>query len=241
LQLKAMGIMGYDAMNMGVPELLLADMLSGKESTGGARSNEAFPYIASNLLFDCCRPPGVREYLIKEVGGLRVAILGIIDPDQLKNRDDLKEFKVIEPKAALSKLIPEIRAKADVVVLMCQMGEMPAMALVEAVPGIDVAVFAERNYLMKPPEKHAILLDTGEKGAALGLLTVTLDDKRRVGVSERRTIVLDESVPDNKAMLGLVETHKREQWLKENKEKLEVLQLTPEQFMQQYKPQETKN
>jgi len=231
LQLKAMGIMGYDAMNLGVPELLLADMLSRKESPGGARSNESFPYIASNLLFGCCKPAGVREYIIKEVGGIKVAILGIIDPDKLKDRDDLKEFKVIEPKAALSKLIPEIRAKADVVILMAQMAEIETLALFEAVPGIDVAVFAEKNYFMEQPKKHAMLLQPADKGMELGLLTLTLDDKRRLKVSERRDIPLDDTVPDNKAMRGLVEAHKREQWLKENKEKIEVLQQTPQEFM----------
>jgi len=233
-----MGIMGYDAMNLGVPELLLADMLSRQESTGGARSNDAFPYIASNLLFDCCRPPGVREYLIKEVGGVRVAILGIIDPDQLKNRDDLKGFEVMEPKAALDRLLPEVRGTADLVILMCQLGEIKTMALVEAVQGIDVALFAERNYLMKPPEKKAILLDA-ENGKDLGLLKITLDDKRRPSVGERREISLDESVPDNKAMLGLVEAHKREQRLKENKKEMEVLQQTPQEFMKRNRKEQT--
>jgi 5'-nucleotidase/UDP-sugar diphosphatase len=232
LHLQAMGQMGYDALNMGTPELHF-----GKEFLEQTRV--PFPYIASNLLYGGGRLPWMREYMIKEVGGIKVALLGVLDPDDLKDRDDLKGFEVIEPKVALDKLLPEVRGKADLVILMGQLGEIKTMALVEAVPGIDVAIFADMNYIVKPPEKNTILLLNTEKGGALGLLTITLDDQRRLSVSERRDVPMDSSVPDNKKMLGFVETHKREQWLKENKEKLEVLKLTPQEFMKRNRQEQT--
>ena len=225
--------MGYDALNLGTPELLF-----GKELLEQTRV--PFPYIASNLLYGGGRLPWMREYMIKEVGGIKVAILGILDPDDLKNRDDLKGFEVIEPKAALDRLLPEVRGKADLVILLGQLGEAKTMALVEAVPGIDVALYSEMHFIVKPPEKNAILLLTAEKGTALGLLTITLDDQRRLRVGERRNVSLDGSVPDDKEMLGLVETHKREQRLKEQKEKMEVLQMTPQEFMKRL-PKELTN
>jgi hypothetical protein len=109
------------------------------------------------------------------------------------------------------------------------------------VPGIDVILFAERNMLVRDPDKDTILLRVADKGATLGLLTMTLDEGRRIAVAEKRDIALGDSVPDNEAMKGLVEKHKREQVLAEHKEEMKLLQLTPEQFMQQHKPQETKN
>lgn len=224
--------MGYDALNLGTPELHF-----GKEFLEQTRA--PFPYIASNLLYGGGRLPWMREYMIKEVGGIRVALLGVLDPDDLKNRDDLKGFEVMDPKAALDRLLPEVRGKADLVILMGQLGEIKTMALVEAVPGIDVAIFAERNYAAKPPEKNAILLETAERGAELGLLTITLDDQRRLSVSERRDVPMDGSVPDNKEMLGLVEAHKREQRLKENKEQMETLKMTPQEFMKRHRQEQT--
>ena len=79
LHLKAMERMGYDALNLAGPELSL-----GKEFLERSRSLVSFPYIASNLLYEGGRLPWIREYVIKEVGGIKVAILGILDPDDFK-------------------------------------------------------------------------------------------------------------------------------------------------------------
>jgi 5'-nucleotidase/UDP-sugar diphosphatase len=241
LHLQAMELMGYDALNLGIPELLL-----GKEFLERTSSQVTFPYIASNLLYGGSRLPWTREYVIKEVGGMKVAILGILDPDDLKSPppDDVKGFTVISPKAALDRLLPEVRGKADLVILLSQLGEARTLALVEAARGIgiDVAIFSERNYLVKPPEKNAILLQTWSRGTGVGLVTITLGDKRILSVSERRDVPLDPSVPDNERILWLVETYKRERAIKEekpNKERMEWLQLTPEEFMKRYRKEQT--
>jgi len=242
--LKAMELMGYDALNMGSSELYF-----GKEFLEHTRSRVSFPYIASNLLYGGSRLPWTREYIIKEVGGIKVAILGILDPDDFKeipNQDDVKGFQVIPPEAALNRLLPEVRGKADLVILLSQLGEKKVLALVEAVQGIDVAIFSERNYLVTPPEKNVILFQTGSKGMTMGLVTITLDDKRALSVSERRDVLLDSSVPDNGEILGLVETYKKEQEInqelkkeKAKKELIEGLQLTPEGFMERLRKGQT--
>ena len=210
--------MGYDALNLGVPELSL-----GKEFLEFTRSRVSFPYIASNLLYRGGRPLWIREYAIKEVGGVKVAILGVLDPEDLKQisgLDNAKGFEAISPQAALARLVPEIRLKADLVVLLSQFGELgekKIRALVEAVPGIDVAVFSEKNYLVQPPEKNVIFLETKNRGRLIGLVTITLDSKGARSVGERRLIQLDKSVPDNGEILGLVQTYKKEQEIKQEK------------------------
>jgi 5'-nucleotidase / UDP-sugar diphosphatase len=229
--LKAMERMGYDALNLGVPELSF-----GKEFLERTRSQVSFPYIASNLLYRGGRLPWIREYVIKEVGGIKVAILGILDPDDFKeipNQDDIKGFEVIPPEAALNRLLPEVRGKADLVILLSQLGkfrEKENLALVEAVQGIDVAIFSEKNYLVTPTQK-VISFHTGIEGAIMGMVTITLNDQRVLSVSERRIIPLDHSVPDNGEMLGLIETYKKEQEIKMEKMKKELtegLQSTPQ-------------
>jgi 5'-nucleotidase / UDP-sugar diphosphatase len=243
LSLKAMDRMGYDALNLGIPELSF-----GKEFLESNRSQVSFPYIASNLLYGGVRLPWTREYIIKEVGGIKVAILGILDPDDLKeipNQDDVKGFEVIPPETALNRLLPEVRGKADLVILLSQLGELGEIktrALLDAVQGIDVAIFSERNFVIKPPEKNVILLQTGSRGTTMGQVTVTLDNKRALSVSERRDVPLDRSVPDNGEILGLVETYKKDQEIKKEemkKEMIEVLQLTPDEFMERYRKKQT--
>ena len=238
MNLKAMERMGYDALNLGVPELSF-----GKEFLERTHSQVSFPYIASNLLEGGSRPSWIREYVIKEVGGVKVAILGVLDPEDFKkipNQGDVKGLEVIPPEVALNRLLPEVRGKADLVILLSQLGELgekKTLALVEAVEGIDVAIFPERNYAVKPPEKETIILQTGFRGMAMGLLSITTDAEGALRVSERRDIPLDSSVSDNREILGLIEAYKKEQEIKKSQSERELregLKLTPEEFFRSY-------
>ncbi len=239
--LKTMEMMGYDALNIGGPELQF-----GKEFLERSRSRVSFPYIASNLLYRGDRLPWTSEYIIKEADGINVAILGVFDPDDLAHipkQEQEKVFEAIPPEAALKKLVPEVRKKADLVILLSQLNASKNLALLEAVEGIDVTIFSGCNDLLneKPPE-NTVILSTGCKGMTMGLVNLTLDDKRVPGVSEKRYVPMDLSVPGNEAIARLVEAHKKEQELNEQKMKKELmegLKLTPQEFMERYRKNQT--
>jgi len=241
LLVNAMEMMGYDALNLGSTEFFL-----GKEFLQHTRSHVSFPYIASNLLDGGSRLPWTREYVIKEVGGIRVAILGILDPDlfaQLPNKGQIKEFQVISPETVLNRLLPEVKEKADLVILLSQLGPGRTQALVKAVTGIDVAISSgdADPYFSQTAEKPFVL-HTGNLGKAIGLLRLTLDQKRMLSVGENRHVLLDKSVPDNEQVARLVEVHKKTEAVKQEKlqkELMEGLQLSPEEFMERYRKEQT--
>ena len=79
----------------------------------------------------------------------------------------------------------------------------------------------------------------------MGLLKITLDDKRALSVSERRYVPLDRSVPDNGEIVRLVEKHKKTQEQKQQekqektqKELMEGLKLSPKEFMERYRKEQ---
>jgi len=240
LQLQAMERMGYDALNLGGPEFNF-----GKEFLERTRSLVSFPYIASNLLYGGSRLPWTREYIIKEVGGIKVAILGILDPDglaQLPDQEQVKGLEVIPPEAALERLLPEVRGKADLVILLSLFDPEKTFALAKAVTGVDVAIssVSDNAFFLSPPKSETtVLLQTVPLGKYLGLLKITLDDKRVLSVNERRYVPLEGSVPDKEEIRILVEKHKEAQVTKQQakqektqKELMEGLKLSPKEFME---------
>ncbi|MCX5823851.1 MAG: hypothetical protein NTY86_10195 [Deltaproteobacteria bacterium] len=246
LQFQAMELMGYDALNLGSPEFIF-----GKEFLEQARSHLSFPYIASNLLYGGTLP-WTREYLLKEVGGIKVAILGVLDPDdlaQLPDREQAKGLEAIPPEAALNRLLPEVRGKADLVILLSQFDAEKTLALVKAVKGVDVAISSGKDdvfFPTAPENENTVLLQTGSKGKTLGLLKITLDEKLAHQVIERRYVLLDSSVPGNGEIERLVEKHNKahetkqqEKARKELKELMEPLQLSPEEFIERYRKEQT--
>jgi 5'-nucleotidase / UDP-sugar diphosphatase len=240
LQLQAMERMGYDALNLGSPEFNF-----GKEFLEHTRSQISFPYIASNLLYGGSRLPWTREYIIKEVGGIKVAILGILDPDRLAklpDQEQVKGLEVIPPEAALNRLLPDVRGKADLVILLSQFDIEKTLALVKAVKGVDVMISSGNDNPYFAPEsgnENTVLLQTGSLGKTMGLLKITLDEKRALRVSERRYVPLDSSVPGNGEIEGLVEKHKKAQAAKFEQTQNELLKLSPEEFIERYRKEQT--
>jgi len=235
--------MGYDALNLGGPEFIF-----GKEFLEQTRSRVSFPYIASNLLYGGSRLPWTREYIIKEVGGIKVAILGILDPDglaQLPDREQVKGLEVIPPEAALERLVSEVRGKADLVILLSLFDAEKTFALAKGVKGVDVAIssISDDAFFLSPPQtENTILLQVRPLGRLLALLKITFDDKGALSVSDRRLVSLGNSVPDHGEIGRLVEKHKKAQETiqqkkqeKSQKELMEGLQLSPQEFMERYR------
>jgi 2',3'-cyclic-nucleotide 2'-phosphodiesterase (5'-nucleotidase family) len=248
LMLNAMELMGYDALNLGSPEFNF-----GKEFLEHTRSHVSFPYIASNLRYGGSKLPWTREYIIKEVGGIKVAILGVLNPDgltQIPNQEQVKGLEVIPPETALNRLLPEVREKADLVILLSQFDVKETIALVKATKGVDVAISSGSDdiFYAEAPENN-VLLQTGSQGKTLGLLKITLDEKRVLSVSERKHVPLFSSVPGNGEIERLVETFKKDQakkdadlakkqWEKTHEGLMEGLQLSPEEFMERYRKEQ---
>jgi 5'-nucleotidase / UDP-sugar diphosphatase len=241
VMLNAMERMGYDALNLGGPEFNF-----GNEFLEHARSSVSFPYLASNLLYGGNRFPWTQEYIIKEVGGIKVAILGVLDPnelEQLPNQEQGRGLEAIPPEVAVNRLLPEVRGKADLVILLSRFGVEKTIALVKAAKGVDMAISSGSNdvYFVKDPG-DTLLLQTVPLGRLVGLLKITLDEKRILTVSENRYAPLEQSVPDNEVVAGLVEKHKKAQVVKKEKSQKELqaklmegLQLSPEEFISRYR------
>lgn len=249
LQVKAMEAMGYDALNLGGPEFNF-----GREFLEHARSAVSFPYIASNLLYGGSRLPWTREYVIKETGGIKIAILGVSDPDdfgQPPDREQVKGLEVIPPETALRRLLPEVGEKVDLVILLSQLDVEKTRALVNAVKGIDVAISSGNdNVFYAAMPENTVLLQTGSQGKTLGLLKISLDEKGLLRVDENRYLPLLSSVPDDAKVARLVEEFKETQKQKaaELARKryemtyqglMEGLQLSPQEFMERYGIEQT--
>src|SRR6185503_18773784 len=80
-----------------------------------------------------------KPYIIKNKQGFKVAIAGLISRTvPLGAAQD--STIVDDPLVVAQKLIPELRKKAQVVVLLAHMGRVDAEDLATQVPGIDVLV-----------------------------------------------------------------------------------------------------
>ena len=243
--------MGYDALNLGYPEFCL-----GKDFLKDTRSLVSFPYITSNLLYKGRRLPWTHEYIIKEIGGIKVAILGIANPDALEKIPDPEHvigLDVIPPETALKRLLPEVREKADLVILLSRLGVKQTIALAKNINGIDVIISSgDRGIFYAEAPGKTVILQTGSFGRALGLIKITSGENGAFTVNERRYVPLDDSVSRDKKIEKLVENvfkahgkqtaaQAKKQFEKEKKELMEGLNLSPEEFIKRHRKEQAEN
>lgn len=144
-----------------------------------------------------------------EIGGLRVAIIGIaatiIDKSMPAHFSEGVRFTDgIEEARTLA---GELRGQgADLVVLLSHLGLPQDEALAAAVDGIDVILSGHtHNRLSRPVEANgSLVIQSGCHGAFIGRLDLTVENGRVTG-HDHRLIPVDDSLDEDAAMAALVE------------------------------------
>jgi 5'-nucleotidase/UDP-sugar diphosphatase len=253
LTLKSMNLMGYDAVNIGSREFSFGqDYLK----TAGKEIN--FPFISSNLTWDGNSNLPIKPYIVKKAGNTRVGILGILHSDAFKYSTPqyVEGLKIIKPETALKNIVPELRKKADFIVLLSQEDFESTASLVNTVKGIDLAIsyesasrgcgqHSEEDEIIKPDTGNTLVIQANLQGEELGVLEIQRksgkavakrDEALKAGndASENEEIakMINSEFTDEAEERRRAEAEKRRQEM--HKELMEGLKLSPEEFMKQY-------
>lgn len=172
--LARMSDLGYDAMTMGNREFHFM--------SAGLRSKvrlARFPVLCANLRSrNGGIDPNVKSSIDLVVDGIRVSIFGLtvpmITPKMLASKVSPYWFE--DPLFVAAELVPQLRAKADIVIALNHIGLQKDQELVASVPGIDLVVGGHTHSILKEPlfvGKTAIV-QAGWWGHYLGKTVVTL-------------------------------------------------------------------
>jgi 5'-nucleotidase / UDP-sugar diphosphatase len=152
--IAAMNAMGYVAMEPGNHEFQW-------HSTDPVRNlkDSSFPWVCANLVYQKTGKTFVQPYIVREIGGVRVAFFGLIT-DLVKQPPYLARAELgLEQLPAVDvakKLVPELRQKADIVVLLSHLGRNADVALAQAVPGIDIILGGHSHTFIRTPQMVAV-------------------------------------------------------------------------------------
>ncbi|MCM8762786.1 MAG: hypothetical protein NC829_00180, partial [Candidatus Omnitrophica bacterium] len=106
INLEAIKLMQYDAVALGMDEFNF-----GKDFLKEQIENINLPFLSSNLKIEKVAP-----YLIKKIGGLKIALLALTAP-QVKDR--VPDLEVSEPRTALKSVLSQIeKENVDLVILL---------------------------------------------------------------------------------------------------------------------------
>ena len=200
--LKGYALMGYHVVNIGYRELSL-----GLE--GLNRIKERYPrLISANVVGPedqlVCDP-----YVVVELSnGYRCAILGIVD-DQIDVSGIGAGIRILEPREAIAALLPELKTKADYLVLLAFTDEIGMRALAQQFFEIDVIVGGRVQQASADPlrENRSVIVFSTDQGKAVGRLDIT-PQKQDTWEYRNRFATLDDSVTKDLQITALIEEYK---------------------------------
>jgi len=147
---EVMNALAYEAMGPGNHDF----QWPAADSLRNIR-NSRFPWVCANLVDKNTGKLLLEPYVIREIWGVRVAFFGLIT--QLVNKEVYKaahelNLESVEPIAVAAKLVPELRAKADIVICLSHLGTVLDRQLAKTAPGIDVILGGHSHTRLPHPE-----------------------------------------------------------------------------------------
>ncbi len=211
----AMNTLGYAAMAVGNHEFDY-----GLDVLKRARSDAAFPWLSANTRNAADGSAAFPEYVVKDVGGVRIGVLGLTTPaipewEPEVNREGLRWE---DPVAAARRLVPVLRGheRCDFVIVLVHSGpeidlltgkpdgtdsENRVAALAREVPGIDLLLTGHTHREIPLTRIGGVpIIQPGRWGETLARVDVTFerrDGSFRVVGMDGRLLPSDESVPDD--------------------------------------------
>jgi 2',3'-cyclic-nucleotide 2'-phosphodiesterase/3'-nucleotidase len=225
LMAAAMNALGYDAMAVGNHEFNF-----GLDVLRRAQRDSAFPWLSANTRQTGDGSPAFPEYVVKELGGVRIGVLGLTTPnipgwEPAANRPGLKWE---DPVVTAARLVPVLRGpeRCDVVVALIHSGLEAdpvtgepggralgnrVVALAKEVPGIDLILTGHTHRRIPLTRVHGVpFVQPGRWGEVLArvdLVVETSTKRSRIVDIRGELLPSDGSVATDPAIAAIAAPH----------------------------------
>ncbi|MEQ8225944.1 MAG: bifunctional UDP-sugar hydrolase/5'-nucleotidase [Candidatus Eremiobacterota bacterium] len=199
-------LIGFDAITLGNH-----DFAWGQDRLQYMIEDLDTPVLGANIIktSDGNVMDGVKPYIIKEMKGVKIAVIGIDTPDIArfvdKSRREGLEFK--DSAETVEKFLPEVKG-ADLIIVLSHIGEREDEKLAAEVKGIDVIVGGHSHTRLEHARKvgHTIIVQAASQGKYLGELELYLDSKTKkiVNYSSRLIPVIAKDITPDPAIEKLI-------------------------------------
>lgn len=198
VNLKAMELMQYDAVAIGDDEFNF-----GKEFFMDNAGKASPFFLSCNLGEDIFSTAKVVPYLIKEMNGIKIGIIGVTNLSAVSRASGLK---FVEPVSAVKAALEELKKQgANIVVLLSHLGEDEDLRLIEELGGIDILVTGHSRGKEEPLGKvgPTIILRPSWQGRRLGKLSLTIKDNRIIDYKVEE-LLLSDKISDEPDVLAIL-------------------------------------
>jgi len=166
--LKLYGKMGYDAVNIGDTDLVL-----GLEYLKTLQEHSSVPFLSANLKEKKTKKTVFKPYLVKEIHGLKVGIIGLITQSIPPMLNKIRGYFVEDPARAATDSINGALLDVDIIIALAHMNHSEIESLAQKVPKISIIIGGHnQSYMDAKMVNHSLWVQTDAFGFQIGRLDV---------------------------------------------------------------------
>lgn len=192
----------------------------------------------------------VEPYVIKNYGKVRVGVVGIFPGafggQQLAEDNDIQ---ILNPINALEGVLPELKKKSDIIILLAHMGYSGSENLMQynedAISGVDVIIVGHGRNLTREAKQinGKIVVQNSMAGEYLGKLVLRFSKDNTIESYQLETIALTDDIPDDPGASAIMEKFKKDKHLwneadLKKREATKYLHMKPQEFLDMAKKNE---
>jgi 5'-nucleotidase/UDP-sugar diphosphatase len=201
--LRVMNTLGFDALVVGNHEFDF-----GLEVLKQRIGEAAFPVLGANVE----GLPQVRPYVLKEIEGRKVLIIGVVTEDTpvMTHPRNVAGLAFLPPGATIQRILDAYSPKADLVIVLSHLGLPADRKLAQQVKGIHLIVGGHTHTRIDQPMKvnGTWIVQAWEHGKVLGCLDLIIS-KGGIRLPEGRLIDINPGSEPVKEISALVEEASR--------------------------------
>ncbi|OGP50482.1 MAG: hypothetical protein A2Y79_06210 [Deltaproteobacteria bacterium RBG_13_43_22] len=203
--LEVMNVMEFSAMVLGNHEFDFGQEVLKK------RIQEArFPILAANVQ----GMPGIKPYVLKEISGLNIAIIGLITEEtptttHPKNVKGLVFSSMID---SVQKAIQELGDRPDLVIVLSHLGLPADRRLADTVKGVTLIVGGHTHTRIESPMKvnETLIVQAWEHAKVLGVLDLTIQNRKVIRYEGKLEAIRPDLQPPDPVALEIVDRYKNQ-------------------------------
>lgn len=205
-QVAVMNALNYDAAVLGD-----RDFIFGLDQLMAAVKSADFPFLSANILRKDNKQSLVKSSTIINKGNQKIAIIGLttMNVEKLISSDEnLKLYiEVGDPIAIAQVLVPELKNKSDLVIVISHLGRDKDKELAQKVRGISLIIGAHNREVIAPAEilaNSVPLVQVGFQGDILGVERISYSVQSSSVIIQNENITLNSSIESDAQMSAIV-------------------------------------
>jgi len=201
---EAMNRLGYDAMVLGSQDFWLGlDVLR-------QRMEEAkFPILSANVVLAGTEQLFATPYVIKEIGGHKVAIIGLTNQEAVSAAGG--DIAVLDPLETLKGVVDKVSEEVDVIIVLSHLGAQVNLQLPGQVGGIDLIVGGYSHDVLHPPlwieATGTVIAQAGYQGQWIGVVNLEIDNQGSVASHTGEVVLLTDAFADDLEMRAFLDQY----------------------------------